>query len=70
MILLTNIDFLRNCPKFHILIKIVTLKVLLESDRLPASTLYIFYCRDSGVARAFPGGRIAHTEAQNEEENK
>ena len=25
---------------------------------------------DSGVARAFPGGRLAHPEDQNEEENK
>ena len=24
----------------------------------------------SGVARAFPGGRLAHPEGQNEEENK
>ena len=24
---------------------------------------------DSGVARAFPGGRVAHPEGQNEEEN-
>ena len=24
----------------------------------------------SGVARAFPGGRVAHPEGQNEEENK
>ena len=24
----------------------------------------------SGVARAFPGGRVAHQEGQNEEENK
>ena len=26
--------------------------------------------RRSGVARAFPGGRLAHPEGQNEEENK
>ena len=26
--------------------------------------------RSSGVARAFPGGRLAHPEGQNEEENK
>ena len=26
--------------------------------------------RTSGVARAFPGGRVAHPEGQNEEENK
>ena len=25
---------------------------------------------NSGVARAFPGGRVAHPEGQNEEENK
>ena len=25
---------------------------------------------DSGVARAFPGGRVAHPEGQNEEENE
>ena len=24
----------------------------------------------SGVARAFPGGRVAHPESQNEEENE
>ena len=30
------------------------------------------YCvpRSSGVARAFPGGRLAHPEGQNEEENE
>ena len=27
-------------------------------------------CEISGVARAFPGGRLAHPEGQNEEENK
>ena len=27
-------------------------------------------CTSSGVARAFPGGRLAHPEGQNEEENK
>ena len=26
--------------------------------------------RPSGVARAFPGGRLAHPESQNEEENE
>ena len=26
--------------------------------------------KSSGVARAFPGGRLAHPEGQNEEENK
>ena len=26
--------------------------------------------RPSGVARAFPGGRLTHPEGQNEEENK
>ena len=35
--------------------------------------LYIFYTWDSvkssGVARAFPGGRVAHSENQNEEES-
>ena len=31
----------------------------------------MYYCTDcSGVARAFPGGRLAHPEGQNEEENK
>ena len=28
------------------------------------------YGPDSGVARAFPGGRVAHPEGQNEEENE
>ena len=31
------------------------------------------HCDDlasSGIARAFPGGRVPHPEAQNEEENK
>ena len=28
------------------------------------------YSISSGVARAFPGGRLAHPEGQNEEENK
>ena len=28
------------------------------------------YARSSGVARAFPGGRLAHQEVQNEEENE
>ena len=27
-------------------------------------------CISSGVARAFPGGRVAHPKGQNEEENK
>ena len=31
--------------------------------------IYI-YIGISGVASAFPGGRLAHTEGQNEEENK
>ena len=26
--------------------------------------------QNSGVARAFPGGRVAHPESQNEEANK
>ena len=32
----------------------------------------LFLCGNgnSGVARAFPGGRVAHPEGQNEEENK
>ena len=30
----------------------------------------IFSFLISGVARAFPGGRLAHPEGQNEEENK
>ena len=30
---------------------------------------YIWH-HSSGVARAFPGGRFAHPEGQNEEENK
>ena len=29
-----------------------------------------FYSVNSGIARAFPGGRLAHPEGQNEEENK
>ena len=28
------------------------------------------FVRGSGVARAFPGGRVAHPESQNEEENE
>ena len=28
------------------------------------------YLISSGVARAFPGGRVAHPESQNEEENE
>ena len=28
------------------------------------------YSDTSGVARAFPGGRLAHPEGQNEEENE
>ena len=28
------------------------------------------FCASSGVARAFSGGRLAHPEGQNEEENE
>ena len=28
------------------------------------------WLEDSGVARVFPGGRLAHPEGQNEEENE
>ena len=31
---------------------------------------HFFFRLYSGVARAFPGGRLAHPEGQNEEENK
>ena len=38
-------------------------------DDLARSLLESFQGTSSGIARAFPGGRLAHPEGQNEEEN-
>ena len=35
-----------------------------------AKMAHILFRKNSGVARAFPGGRAAHLEDQNEEENE
>ena len=34
------------------------------------NTVYFSDFKNSGVARAFPGGRLAHPESQNDEENE
>ena len=41
-----------------------------ENERFMIIFMHNSEVQGSGVARAFPGGRVAHPEGQNEEENK